>query len=89
MLLCTVDEASLSCEDPEGHEKEQSLMLQIICLKSLANYDQLHKSGYVSIVGKTNAGKSTFTQSYLGQKIAITSRKPQTTRHSFSNKNRS
>ena len=41
------------------------------------------KSGYVSIVGKTNAGKSTLLNNILGQKIDITSRKPQTTRHRF------
>ena len=41
------------------------------------------KSGYVSIVGKTNAGKSTLLNNILGQKIAIPSRKPQTTRHRF------
>ncbi len=39
------------------------------------------RSGYISIVGKTNAGKSTLLNEILGQKVSITSRKPQTTRH--------
>ncbi len=38
------------------------------------------RSGFVAIIGAPNAGKSTFLNFVLGQKISITSKKPQTTR---------
>lgn len=40
-----------------------------------------HKSGFISIIGRPNVGKSTFLNGVIGQKIAIMSDKPQTTRN--------
>ena len=42
-----------------------------------------YAAGFVCLVGRPNAGKSTLTNALVGEKVAITSSKPQTTRHTI------
>ncbi len=46
-------------------------------------FPEHYRAGFVSLVGRPNAGKSTLTNALVGQKVAITSSRPQTTRHTI------
>jgi GTP-binding protein Era len=75
---CELDELAERERSAKKREKSRT----VFTVGAMAAMSEF-RSGFVCFVGRPNSGKSTLTNALVGQKVAITSTRPQTTRHAI------